>query len=70
MSEDGCVQAVAEEILKGHLQEAQPVQVTAEGDKLVFSQPAEAQDQEDAGVAVAEPRNHAVPDAEIRAKRI
>ena len=34
---------LAEEILKGHLHENDPIQVTLEGDKLVFKQAAAAQ---------------------------
>jgi len=34
---------LAEEILKGHLHENDPIQVTVEGDKLVFKQPTPAQ---------------------------
>jgi ATP-dependent Clp protease ATP-binding subunit ClpC len=36
---------LAEEILRGHLQAAEPIQVTVEGDKLVFQQPAETQEE-------------------------
>jgi ATP-dependent Clp protease ATP-binding subunit ClpC len=34
---------LAEEILKGHLHDNDPIQVTAEGDKLVFQQTAAAE---------------------------
>jgi ATP-dependent Clp protease ATP-binding subunit ClpC len=36
---------LAEEILRGHFQTADPIRVTVEGDKLVFSQPAQAEEQ-------------------------
>jgi ATP-dependent Clp protease ATP-binding subunit ClpC len=36
---------LAEEILRGHFQTADPIHVTVEGDKLVFSQPTEAEEE-------------------------